>query len=86
MYSFIQQNAEISIDNDDPLRVIYEDIIQPLIGDFFEVDAALCRRRNSSDNLLNVDNIAEACSCCTTFHRRRQYESQTTGKITRISC
>ena len=24
---------------DDPLRAIYKDIIQPLIGDFFEVDA-----------------------------------------------
>ncbi len=50
--------------SNDPLRTIYKEIIQPLIGDFFEVDAALpvadfAAVRDSSD-----DEEDKACHCC----------------------
>jgi len=33
------QNYHLTGDFTDPLRAIYQEIIQPLIGDFFQVDA-----------------------------------------------
>ncbi|CAF1272530.1 unnamed protein product [Adineta steineri] len=38
---------------DDPLRAIYKDIIQPLIGDFFEVDAIFSPHAMNSHNTDN---------------------------------
>ncbi len=50
----------------DPLRTIYTDIIQPLIGDFFEVDAALPPIDGiPNSELINDDNDdEELCLCC----------------------
>jgi hypothetical protein len=46
--------------------MIYKEIIQPLIGDFFEVDAALRPQRYSSRNRLDLVDEDEGCSCCAT--------------------
>jgi hypothetical protein len=48
-----------------PLRAIYEEIIQPLIGDFFEVESALNPRKSSSHSRLDRDNHKKGCLCCT---------------------
>ncbi|CAM4802278.1 unnamed protein product [Rotaria magnacalcarata] len=71
----MQDHHEISVNNDDPLRTIYQEMIQPLIGDFFEVDVALCTKTNTSDSLLDNEYLV-ACSCCTTPTRREDYQNQ----------
>ncbi|CAF1256388.1 unnamed protein product [Adineta steineri] len=49
----------------DSLQTIYEEIIQPLIGDFFEVEAVLHPKRHVSLSRANSQNEKEACSCFT---------------------
>jgi hypothetical protein len=45
---------------DDPLRTIYKDIIQPLIGNFFEVDAVFAPigiiHNEQPCSTINIDN------------------------------
>lgn len=46
-----------------PLRAIYEQIIQPLIGDFFVVDAALHPQKYSSSSQTDNKNDKNGCGC-----------------------
>ncbi len=45
------ENYNLTQDFDDPLRAIYTEIIQPLIGDFFQVDAIF----NSDGIMSEID-------------------------------
>lgn len=57
----------------DPLRTIYQDIIQPLLGDFFKVDAALPVAEPLPNHHLD-DEHGRSCFCC-----KRQYHSTPTS-------
>ncbi len=49
----------------EPLRTIYKEILQPLIGDFFEVDAALPSTDvMPRDGLINKNEDELRCCCC----------------------
>ena len=54
------------------LRTIYEDILQPLIGNVFDVNAAL----SLTDNSFNPELIEDqSCFCCT----QRDYHNPSDG-------
>ncbi|CAF1268684.1 unnamed protein product [Rotaria sp. Silwood1] len=60
------ENFNLTQDLNNPLRSIYKQIIQPLTGDFFEVNAVLNPDEVSHDTELDD----EICSCCTiTYHK-----------------
>jgi hypothetical protein len=48
----------------DPLRTIYKEIIQPLIGDFFEVDAALPVTDFTPTHDSDDEDEYKTCHCC----------------------
>ena len=52
------------------LKLIYEEIIQPLIGDFFDVDAALCSQDNPAQRQSDADDENSGCSCCSSLKRK----------------
>ena len=47
----------------DSLRIIYEDIIQPSIGHFFEVDVALSPQKYLDQNRLDLNDRDDGCLC-----------------------
>jgi hypothetical protein len=60
----------------DPMKIIYGDIIQSWIGDFFEVDAVLASLHLSSTAALDrTDEGATSCCAAPWFnqHRRAQF-------------
>ncbi|CAF3840513.1 unnamed protein product [Adineta steineri] len=48
----------------DPLRTIYKKIIQPLIGDFFDVDAVFPSADTTAAHEMIKNNEDKACFCC----------------------
>ncbi len=62
-YFNIQAHQFTKIAND-PLRTIYKEIIQPLIGDFFEVDAAVPITDLNPKNEVVDENGDESFCCC----------------------
>ena len=59
----------------DPLGTIYREIIQPLIGDFFEVDAVLSSHECVSNHELDNRDEEQACSCCVAPWADRHYHT-----------
>ncbi len=57
--------------SNDPLRTIYKEIIRPLIGDFFEVDAALPVTDFTPIHDSSDEDEDKACYCCV----RRNYRA-----------
>ncbi|CAF2799267.1 unnamed protein product [Rotaria sp. Silwood2] len=55
------ENFNLTQDLNNPLRSIYKEIIQPLTGDFFEVNAVFNPDEASDD----IEWDDEMCSCCT---------------------
>ncbi|CAF5144545.1 unnamed protein product, partial [Rotaria sp. Silwood1] len=82
-------NSRISSSCKNPLRIIYTDIIQRLIGDVFDVDAALCPYTNSPDTNLNLDNDSETCTCCTRSsggqHHQNRISTNFSGRLSTAS-
>ncbi|CAF3537706.1 unnamed protein product [Rotaria sp. Silwood1] len=78
-------NSTISSSCKNPLRIIYTDIIQRLIGDVFDVDVALCPYTNSPDTNLNLDNDSETCTCCTRSsggqHHQNRISTNFSGRL-----
>ncbi|CAF4182337.1 unnamed protein product, partial [Rotaria sordida] len=64
-----------------PLRTIYQVLIQPLIGDFFEVDVALRSQGTSSETRLSVDKDSELCSCCTVPWQHRNRDARPSKNV-----
>lgn len=44
--------------------MVYTNIIQPLLGDFFDSDAILKRQRNARETAVDLENVSGTCSCC----------------------
>jgi hypothetical protein len=65
-----------------PLRTIYRDIIQPKIGDFFEVEAALNPQHFSVIENADDDDDKEACWCCLGTRSDRSYRNNSTANRT----
>ncbi|CAF0789998.1 unnamed protein product [Adineta ricciae] len=61
----------------DRLRAVYRDIIQPLIGDSFEVEAAIHSRRLSAYTRSDSQVDKEPCSCCVSSWTGRHYHVDT---------
>ncbi len=66
-------------DSIDPLRAIYTEIIQPLVGDIFDIDAVL-----SSDEILYDEQIHETDSLYAhgktkPFHRHGRGRARSKG-------
>ncbi|CAF3941979.1 unnamed protein product [Rotaria sp. Silwood2] len=51
-------------ESNNPLQSIYQQVIQPLIGDFFKIDVASRSPISSSHTRVNMDNDDDARSCC----------------------
>ncbi|CAF3539975.1 unnamed protein product [Rotaria socialis] len=66
----------------DPLRIIYENIIQPFVGDLFDVDAALQSKNLTSNSELNDENEDEISSCCGMRRYRMPAGNRNGGGIT----
>ncbi|CAF3703303.1 unnamed protein product [Rotaria socialis] len=76
LYANSMKHHDILVGDDDPLRTIYEEIIQPLIGDFFDIDVALRRRKDSSDTMLTIEHFV-ALACSPSPRRSREYQNST---------
>ncbi|CAM4879980.1 unnamed protein product [Rotaria socialis] len=63
----------IKVLHDAPLFTIYKHIIQPLIGDLFDIDAALNTGKQASDTRLNIPALSSYCVPC---GRNAQRESE----------
>ncbi|CAF4435607.1 unnamed protein product [Rotaria sp. Silwood2] len=58
------QRHRILPESNNPLESIYQQVIQPLIGDFFKIDVASRSPISSSHTRVNIDNDDDARSCC----------------------
>jgi hypothetical protein len=52
------------MNTNDSLRTIYKEIIQPLIGDFFEVDAAFPPTNVTTNHQFTYEDDDAPCLCC----------------------
>ena len=57
--------------------MIYRKIIQPLIGDFFEVNAVLSSQECLSNHELDHIDEEQPCSCCVAPWADRHYHTAT---------
>lgn len=60
----------------DSLRTIYEDIIQPLIGDLFEVDAALPGVVQTDAHPSTDEEQKLSCFCCKPRYDRAECDGK----------
>ncbi|CAF3508096.1 unnamed protein product [Rotaria socialis] len=80
---YIQLSCRYSIkaQTDDPLFTIYKYIIQPLIGDLFDIDVALNTGKQASDTRLNIPALSSYCVPC---GRNAQRESEAASEVIEI--
>ncbi|CAF2946088.1 unnamed protein product [Rotaria sp. Silwood2] len=67
--------------SEDPLRMIYARIIQPLIGDFFQIDNAFSPRQRAL-NLKSTDkNDGATCRCCGSRHNHTSSDGHQSASL-----
>ena len=68
-------------DSSDPLREIYTKFIQPWIGDFFEINSALCPSNALISNQCDdYDDNKTCCCCCMAPWSGRHYHTTASRK------
>lgn len=72
-FLFIQANEKF-VPPADALRHIYRDFIQPKIGDFFEIEAAINPEKFVKKE-FDVADDSEPCGCCVGLRSGRNYHT-----------
>ncbi|CAF4102270.1 unnamed protein product, partial [Rotaria magnacalcarata] len=68
----------IKVQNDGPLFTIYKHMIQPLIGDVFDIDVALNTGKQAARTRLNTPVLS---SCCVACGRNEQRENEASPTV-----